>query len=275
MSRSQRRLQQFEPKQIRRGFWGSSALHVFALLVLGSVPIAIFSQLDRESPPQIGVELEMLMPTPALPGLPQPAPEVEVVPPEDYEARLKEAEMDSPLDLDERVFNPSPLQSWPVTKQLLTNPNAYQKPPVQPSEESPTHVVTTITSVKPIVPKVEPDPPATVPEVAIPPSNPASPPSGLSQRPDPEPDPKASPDPQYPWQALRRRLQGVVQILVEVDSSGKVVNARVAQTSGHGILDRAALDAVKKWTFLPALKDGVAVPGAAVIPIRFHFKDRN
>lgn len=267
MSRPERRPRLFEPKNIKRGFLGSGALHVLAFVALLSLPVVLYQQLERKAPPQIEMNF-VADPQATLPGLPEPSPEVEVVPPEDYEARLKEAEEEQAQELAEEPWRsePSPLSSWPVEEQWLNNPNAYRqfvnKPKVSIIDVPPTPTP----PVNP-VPEVNPKPP-----VDPAPAPPPSPSSTATQRPDPVPDPQASPDPTYPWQALRRRLQGVAQILVEVDSNGKVVSARVAQTSGHGILDRAALDAVKKWTFLPALKDGVAVPGAAVIPVNFHFK---
>ncbi len=268
MSRPERRLRQFEPKNIKRGFLGSGALHLLAFVALVSLPVVLYKQLERKKPPQIEVNFAFDKPA-QLSGLPEPADEVEVVPPDDYEARVKEAEEEQSQLLEESWHGkPSPLTSWPVEKDWLTNPTAYE-----PFSNKPKVSVIDV----PDTPTPQPDPPKPViqPEPKVDPSPipPGPPPSTLStQRPDPVPDPKACPDPQYPLQALRRRLQGVAQILVEVDSQGKVVTARVTQTSGHGILDRAALDAVKKWTFLPALENGVAVPGATVIPIRFHFK---
>jgi TonB family protein len=271
MSRPERRTRQFEPKNIKRGFLGSGALHVLAFGVLLSLPVVLYRQIERRSPPQIEVNFvaDALLDAH---DLPEPMAEVEVVPPDDFEARLKEAEVDPQLQEVEVDWQrrPSPLQSWPADKPWLTSPDSYQqwikKPKVSVIEIKP---------APPQDPQPKTDPPPKAEPIAPVPPTPPTPAPSVSatvKRPDPVPDPKASPDPVYPWQALRRRLQGVTQVLVEVDIFGKVVTARVSQTSGHGILDRAALDAVKKWTFLPALKDGKPVPGAAVIPVNFHFK---
>ncbi len=267
MSRPERRTRQFEPKNIKRGFLGSGALHVLTFGVLLSLPVVLYRQMERKSPPKIDVNFVAELPEQS-PGLPESIPEVEVVPPEDYEARLKEAEeaLSQEAEVDWQR-EPSPLQSWPVDKAWLTNPDSYQQLIKKPK--------VSVIDIKPAPPK-DPKPKSDPPPIVDPPApvNPDPTPSVTAtvKRPDPVPDPKASPDPVYPWQAVRRRLQGVAKVLVEVDSHGKVVTARISQTSGHGILDRAALDAVKKWTFLPALKDGKPVPGAAVVPVNFHFK---
>jgi protein TonB len=150
------------------------------------------------------------------------------------------------------------LESWPSKSDWLEERWAYraaEKPPVPQSKPA----IEASVDLKPLPPVTDP-------------GNSSS--SATPDQSDPISDPQASPRPIYPWQAISRRLQGVVQVLVEVDSNGNVVSARVAQTSGHGILDRAALEGVKKWKFLPAQKEGKAVPGAVLIPIRFHFQDR-
>ncbi len=44
-----------------------------------------------------------------------------------------------------------------------------------------------------------------------------------------------------------------------VDERGRVVKTYVAKTSGYSSLDEAAVAAVKKYRFLPALKNGKPV----------------
>jgi protein TonB len=48
----------------------------------------------------------------------------------------------------------------------------------------------------------------------------------------------------YPRRALRRGLEGTVTIEIFVDENGAIVSARVVSSSGHEILDEAALEAV-------------------------------
>ncbi|RLA89943.1 MAG: hypothetical protein DRG20_03935 [Deltaproteobacteria bacterium] len=69
-------------------------------------------------------------------------------------------------------------------------------------------------------------------------------------------------DPVYPQEAVRRRIEGVVILEVEVDANGKV---HIISVSGpHPILEKAAKEAVLKWTFRP----GPPVRGK--ITIRFE-----
>jgi protein TonB len=51
-----------------------------------------------------------------------------------------------------------------------------------------------------------------------------------------------------------------VVIVIHVTKSGAAAGADVVETSGVASLDRAALDAVLKWHFRPAMKDGQTMP---------------
>lgn len=55
------------------------------------------------------------------------------------------------------------------------------------------------------------------------------------------------PHPAYPRRAEKKGLQGTVQVVFDADRSGNVSNVKVANSSGHDILDRAATQAVKGW----------------------------
>jgi protein TonB len=54
-----------------------------------------------------------------------------------------------------------------------------------------------------------------------------------------------------------------------VSDSGKVLFVRIARSSGFVRLDQAATEALKKWTFSPALQSGKAVPVWINYPIKF------
>ena len=58
---------------------------------------------------------------------------------------------------------------------------------------------------------------------------------------------------------------------VEVDASGVPTDVKVVERSGERSrdLDRAVTDAVRKWRFEPAMKDGKPVAGAVVVPVEF------
>jgi len=76
--------------------------------------------------------------------------------------------------------------------------------------------------------------------------------------------------PQYPNAALRRRQEGWVQVEFTVTSDGAVANARVLDADPPRTFDRAALDAVQRWSFNPALRNGTAVE--ATVRRRIEFK---
>jgi len=77
--------------------------------------------------------------------------------------------------------------------------------------------------------------------------------------------------PQYPPAALSAGIQGLVKLRVRVDDQGRVVEADVAQSSGHPLLDRAALDVIYEWQFTSP--DGArGVAAEFVTPIEFRLR---
>lgn len=80
--------------------------------------------------------------------------------------------------------------------------------------------------------------------------------------------------PPYPDEARAQRLEGTVLLLVSLDARGRVTAAALQRTCGHGILDRAALAAVRAWRFEPARQNGTAIAAQVEIPIRFRFEER-
>jgi protein TonB len=61
-----------------------------------------------------------------------------------------------------------------------------------------------------------------------------------------------SPRPEYPLKARKHHWVGVGWYLMHVDEpSGAVTSVQILQSTGHTILDRAAVDALKRWRFVP------------------------
>jgi protein TonB len=81
-----------------------------------------------------------------------------------------------------------------------------------------------------------------------------------------------NPHPRYPTLARSRGHEGRVLIRVSVLGNGRVGSARIASSSGHGILDRAALKAVKRWRFRPALRAGKPVAATVTVPVVFRLE---
>ena len=79
--------------------------------------------------------------------------------------------------------------------------------------------------------------------------------------------------PIYPESALRRGEEGRVLLRVDVSAEGMPLDVSVAGTSGHPILDSAALSAVRQWRFVPGMLAGRTVAAVAEVPIRFHLEN--
>jgi protein TonB len=77
----------------------------------------------------------------------------------------------------------------------------------------------------------------------------------------------------YPLMARRMGIQGRVVLDVEVLADGLCGRADVAQSSGHDVLDRAALESVRTWQFVPARHGSQAVTRWFKVPITFSLKD--
>ncbi len=84
------------------------------------------------------------------------------------------------------------------------------------------------------------------------------------------PRPLSNNPPEYPREAIRRRLEGAVKLRVQIGLDGHVLSVVVAESSGYAMLDESALKAIRGWTFSPRLQDGERVPSSALIPVRFH-----
>lgn len=93
---------------------------------------------------------------------------------------------------------------------------------------------------------------------------------------DSEPDYRAdylrNPPPLYPVLARRMGWHGKVILNVEVLADGRCGDVGVFQSSGHRILDDAALEAVRQWRFVPATHAGIAVTKWFKIPINFSLE---
>ncbi len=57
---------------------------------------------------------------------------------------------------------------------------------------------------------------------------------------------------------------------VEIGPDGVPTDASLVQSSGEPELDRAALQAVRRWRFHPASQNGVPTVGSVVVPFVFQ-----
>jgi TonB family protein len=83
------------------------------------------------------------------------------------------------------------------------------------------------------------------------------------------PRPIYAPDPDYADEARRERIQGTCFLWLVVSAEGLPRDIRVKQPLGHG-LDEKAIEAVKRWRFEPAQKDGKPVAVMINVEVTFH-----
>ena len=65
--------------------------------------------------------------------------------------------------------------------------------------------------------------------------------------------------PNYPEAMRSRGIEGRVTVQMVVGKDGAVEAASVIQSSGYGVMDKAALSAAYTYAFAPAYKEGYAV----------------
>ncbi len=157
---------------------------------------------------------------------------------------------------------------------------------------------------KPVISKKMPKPPQpdiTRPPEPVPEPAPAKPDAGSSPAPAPVPSPAPSsataakataapksetfteanfranygfnPKPDYPRIARNRGWQGKVLLRVQVSVEGTSNEVTVYRSSGHEILDDSAVEAVKKWRFIPAKRGDKPVASSVIVPILFTLHD--
>lgn len=78
--------------------------------------------------------------------------------------------------------------------------------------------------------------------------------------------------PAYPRRAVELRAEGEALIGARLDPSGAPHDVRVLRSSGHPMLDHAALAAVGGWAFEPGRRAGHPVAARVEIPVRFTLR---
>ena len=78
-------------------------------------------------------------------------------------------------------------------------------------------------------------------------------------------------EPVYPEVARKARVEGMVILEVKADENGDVVGVRVLRSIP--LLDQAAIDAVRQWTYEPLVVDGRARTVIFTVTVNFRLKD--
>jgi protein TonB len=79
--------------------------------------------------------------------------------------------------------------------------------------------------------------------------------------------------PMYPELARKAGVEGTVFLDILVDKEGKVRKVEVLKASGTNVgFEEAAVEAVKKWTFSPAIQNHEPVAVWMTLPVKFEVK---
>lgn len=76
-------------------------------------------------------------------------------------------------------------------------------------------------------------------------------------------------NPKYTREAREAELEGIIIVEADIGPDGRVHDARVLRPLGMG-LDERAVDAVKKWKFKPATRDGHPVGVQVTVEVSFR-----
>jgi protein TonB len=80
-------------------------------------------------------------------------------------------------------------------------------------------------------------------------------------------------DPIYPPTSRRAGEEGTGVYRVLVDANGRPLEVSVLTSSGFPRLDEAALIAIKKWAFSPAMQAGQGVQSWTRVQVKFELKN--
>ena len=76
-------------------------------------------------------------------------------------------------------------------------------------------------------------------------------------------------EPIYPDFAQSVDVQGKLLVRALIGKDGRVIDAFVPPKYSSPLLDEAALTAIRKWVFTPALSNNHPVPVWIVVPVKF------
>lgn len=89
------------------------------------------------------------------------------------------------------------------------------------------------------------------------------------------PDPKRLRDfqPDYPPAMIRAQIEGYATVRVHISAAGRVETVELVDTSDSAFWKATREQALERWRFRPATRDGVAVSSERVMTVRFRLSD--
>ncbi len=119
----------------------------------------------------------------------------------------------------------------------------------------------------------------TIPEIEVPTDEPA--PAAITAETSPAPPVGETAnmqvnrrvDPVYPPASRRAGEEGTGVFRVLVDANGRPQEVTVLKSSGFPRLDEAAVTAIRKWVFKPAMQSGQAMQSWTKVQVKFELKN--
>jgi protein TonB len=78
--------------------------------------------------------------------------------------------------------------------------------------------------------------------------------------------------PEFPTEMRQKNVSGIVTINCLIDPKGNVQELKVVKSTNLAF-EEPAMDALRKWKFKPAQRDGNVIPVRVTIPIKFSIND--
>jgi len=159
------------------------------------------------------------------------------------------------------------IEEAPPLPEPIPEPAPTPEPvPEEPTPPKPEEILTTTQSEEVAAPQPTPEPKRVEKKPA--PQRP-TPVAAKKMANVPQPVVIRNTPPIYPETARRAGWEGRVTVRVEVSADGLPMSVALQKSSGYGVLDQAALRAVKTWRFQPRTMGGVAMAGTVDVPVNF------
>jgi protein TonB len=241
---------------------GLLAAGLHALIAFG-LPKAIVTQAEFSmQAPAENIEVELIeaqqaeSTPPELPAPPPPITVPETPPP-----------VPMPAPVVKEIIPDPPLPPPPLPKEeTLAKVEEQPAPPPEPKPAPPPQ-----TTPKPAPPKPVKAPSATESNAA---SNKSPGPATQTGASGTTSKPSAlyNPPPSYRSESKRAKEEGSLLLSVQVNASGRADTVTISKSSGYQSLDRAASEAVRRWKFKPATRNGEPIATIVDVPIVFRLK---
>jgi len=163
---------------------------------------------------------------------------------------VPQAELLPFIDLPDTVAVPPP----PARVERSVLADSHDQPAVPPLAPAPLRERTPTKTLRPTTASLA----SSVPQVTLG-TDEASPVSFANNAP-----------PRYPELARRNAWEGTVLLELTVAATGAVLEVRVIESSGHAVLDAAAVTAIRQWKGQPARRHGQPMATQERLPVRFR-----